>query len=281
MQSNIFYQTFRKMKDETSSKFSFLSKRSSKSHPRSSGTGLNSGSFNARARSTGRDPRLLDLMNSYNNNADVKSEVASVVSANSAISLQSFVSNWTITTGTVGSSVISGMSAPSQQGQGQYVHQPQQYYNFSGGHQDNDDSLSVVSMRSGVSSHGDTVSLVSSNPGVSAASLVSGVKAPSLVTSSHLSVNDSGGCKRKFSSIAEAISDSDGDIDDEISAKRPRTPVVDNPQHKKFSSWWEKWKVLQKTVIWIVLRLLGLAFLIIGLVLIYTFVRNVGCTNLR
>ena len=124
-------------------------------------------------------------------------------------------------------------------------------------------------MRSTVSSQGDTASVISSQPSV---------KAASTVVSSHLIVSDSGGCKRKFSSIAEAISDSDEDIDDEISAKRPRTPVVvNNPQHEKFSSLWEKWKVLKKIFSWMI----GLAVVIFFIVFIYTLVTNIRCDNLR
>ena len=122
-----------------------------------------------------------------------------------------------------------------------------------------DDCLSVYSSRSSIASNTNTLQshLSSWNP-----------------------ISESSGCKRKFSSIADAISDSDDDLDNSLAAKRPRTPVPESYSEKERG-------ILEnvKQFLWKIFRslfkIILVAVLFFSCILCYTIYKNYQCSTYR
>ena len=104
---------------------------------------------------------------------------------------------------------------------------------------------------------------------------------------SHLSswkpLTEGSGCKRKFSSIADAISDSDDDLDNSLAAKRPRTPVPsdslcneENPNGVLESVKHFLWKIFRS-----LFKLILFALLFFSFILCYTIYKNYQCSTYR
>ena len=215
-------------------------KRSSKSHPRTDSISSFSSGI-SRSRSTGRDPRMLDLMKTYKTGNNREDDVQSVSSQAS-----SMLSSW------------SGMGSSYQFDVTQHTSYPRERLiperTFTPIHEDENDAVSVSSSVPSV---------------MSLTSLQSGL-------SSWRPLSPEVGCKRKFSSIAEAISDSDEDMEDRLVAKRPRTPLPNSLKVvgilERFKLW--VWKLL-KSLVTIVIMMSALFIF----VLCFTFYKNYQCTQ--
>ena len=212
-------------------------KRSSKSHPRTDSISSFSSGI-SRSRSTGRDPRMLDLMKTYKTGNNPEDNVQSVSSQAS-----SMLSSW------------SGMGSSYHSDVTQHTNFPRERVipqrTFTPIREDENDAVSV------------------SSSAMSLTSLQSGL-------SSWRPLSPEVGCKRKFSSIAEAISDSDEDMEDRVVAKRPRTPIPDSLKVvgilERFKLW--VWKLL-KSLVTIVIVMSALFIF----VLCYTFYKNYQCSQ--
>jgi len=215
-------------------------KRSSKSHPRTDSISSFSSGI-SRSRSTGRDPRMLDLMKTYKTGNNREDDVQSVSSQAS-----SMLSSW------------SGMGSSYHSDVTQHTSFPRERLiperTFTPIHEDENDAVSVSSSVPSV---------------MSLTSLQSGL-------SSWRPLSPEVGCKRKFSSIAEAISDSDEDMEDRLVAKRPRTPLPNSLKVvgilEIFKLW--VWKLL-KSLVTIVIVMSALFIF----VLCFTFYKNYQCTQ--
>ena len=215
-------------------------KRSSKSHPRTDSISSFSSGI-SRSRSTGRDPRMLDLMKTYKAGNNREDDVQSVASQAS-----SMLSSWS------GSSYHSDVTQQTSFPRDRLMPPTR---TFTPIREDENDGVSVTS---------SVMSLTSLQSGLS-----------SWPRPQPLSPEV--GCKRKFSSIAEAISDSDEDMEDNRAmAKRPRTPLPDPLKVvgilERFKLW--VWKLL-KSLVTIVIVMSAL----FSFILCYTFYKNYQCSQ--
>ena len=217
-------------------------KRSSKSHPRTDSISSFSSGI-SRSRSTGRDPRMLDLMKTYKAGNNREDDVQSVSSQGS-----SMLSSWS----GIGSSCYNDVTQQNTFPRERVV----QARTFNPIREDEYDVMSVTSSAPSVTS------LTSLRSGLS--------------SWRPLPLSPEVGCKRKFSSIAEAISDSDEDIEDRAMAKRPRTPLPDPLKvvsiFERFKLW--VWKLF-KSLVTIVIVMSAL----FSFILSYTFYKNYQCSQ--
>ena len=237
------------------------------SHPRSSISRLSSAAFsnNSRSRSSGRDPRMLDLMKAFSSNNNSSSEIVDNMSEDqsvlSSVGYNSLASSdWSISSGftsLLSQSRVSAGGDNLDQHQQLQMH-PRSHYNFS---REDDDRLSIMS----------------------GSSVLSQQSAATYLHQNSVR-NDVVGSKRKYSSIAEAISDSDGDTDDIIDnlAKRPRTPVHSHTNHgERDNSGRRSWCSFVGTIMKLVLSISGLAIVIFSGLFCITLHHNYQCSKLR
>lgn len=213
-------------------------KRSSKSHPRTDSISSFSSGI-SRSRSTGRDPRMLDLMKTYKAGNNREDDVQSVASQAS-----SMLSSWS------GSSYHSDVTQQNNFPRDRLMPPTRTFTPIC---EDENDAVSVTP---------SVMSLTSLQSGLS-----SWRPQP---------LSPEVGCKRKFSSIAEAISDSDEDMEDRAMAKRPRTPLPDPLKVvgilERFKLW--VWKLF-KSLVTIVIVMSAL----FSFILCYTFYKNYQCSQ--
>ena len=96
--------------------------------------------------------------------------------------------------------------------------------------------------------------------------------------------NEIAGCKRKFSSIAEAISDSEEDEQDFADgglAKRPRTPVPNLQSDSEGNQILTKLKSVILYFFRSLLRILLLGIILFTCIFCFTFYKNHQCNNYR
>ena len=217
-------------------------KRSSKSHPRVEASSL----MLSRSKSTGRDARMMDVMKAYKEkvvNSDRSDDTVSVASFGSQMSLGS---TW------------SGFSSAAARSLG-------------GG----DDNRNVV--KQPIIEEDDCLSVYSSR-----SSLVSNTNSLQSHLSSWKPISEGSGCKRKFSSIADAISDSDDDLDNSLAAKRPRTPVPESYVNKDNERrLLESLKQFLCKIFRSLFKIILLAVLFFSCVLCYTIYKNYQCSSYR
>jgi len=221
-------------------------KRSTKSHPRAESVSSGFSSNLSRSKSSGRDARMTDIFNAY------KTQQAQTQNANSfsdARSVQSLGSNNSLM------SNWSYVSAPRSLVPSE-VHDSSQRLTPA----PSDDCLSTNSDRSRSSS-------ISSN-----------------LTLWRPLTNEIAGCKRKFSSIAEAISDSEEEEQDYADgglAKRPRTPVPNLLSDSDTNQIFSKLRAVILYFFRSLLRILLLAIILISCIFFFTFYKSYQCNNYR